>query len=85
MINWKVRIKNKTFWVTIIPAILLLIEQVLNIFGVTINTTDLAKQLIEVVNTVFVILSISGIVIDHTTNGINDSYNAMQYKEPKEF
>lgn len=85
MINWKVRLKNKTFWLTIIPAILLLIEQVLNIFGVTINTTELAKQLIEVVNTVFVILSISGIVIDHTTNGISDSFNAMQYNEPKEF
>ena len=33
-INWKARIKNKAFWVAIIPADLLLVQQVCGVFGV---------------------------------------------------
>lgn len=33
MINWKARIKNKNFWIALIPAILLLIQSVLTPFG----------------------------------------------------
>ena len=32
-INWIVRIKNKNFWLTLIPAVLLLIQVVLAPFG----------------------------------------------------
>ena len=34
MINWRVRLKNKTFWLTAVPAVLLLASQVLKLFGV---------------------------------------------------
>lgn len=40
-INWKVRIKNKLFWIAIIAAILVLIQAVCAIFGVTVDFTDL--------------------------------------------
>ena len=33
MINWKVRIKNKNFWISIIPAFLLVIQAVAHVFG----------------------------------------------------
>lgn len=33
MINWKSRIKNKQFWLSIIPAVLLLIQVVAVPFG----------------------------------------------------
>ena len=33
MINWKVRLRNKNFWITIIPALLLLAQVVASIFG----------------------------------------------------
>ena len=36
-INWRVRIKNKAFWVALIPAVLLLIQQVCGVFGVTLG------------------------------------------------
>ena len=26
MINWKVRVKNKSFWIALIPAVLLLVQ-----------------------------------------------------------
>ena len=83
MINWKVRIKNKAFWLTMIPAVLLLIQQVCVIFGVTLDFGELGNQLKEVVNTAFFILALLGIVTDPTTSGVSDSYRAMTYNEPK--
>ena len=34
-INWKVRAKNKAFWLALIPAILVLIQVVAAVFGYT--------------------------------------------------
>lgn len=83
MINWKVRIKNKTFWLSLIPAVLLLIQVVAAVFGYTLDLGDLGNKLLEVVNAVFALLTILGIVTDPTTAGINDSTQAMTYTEPK--
>ncbi len=82
-INWKVRIKNKAFWVALIPAILLLVTQVAAIFGFTLDFTALQEQLIAVVGTIFTLLAILGIVADPTTEGIGDSVQALQYERPK--
>ena len=83
MINWKVRIKNKNFWLSIIPATLVLIQVVLNVFGVEIDFGMLNERLIAVVNAAFVVLAILGIVTDPTTAGISDSEQAMTYEFPK--
>lgn len=83
MINWKVRIRNKNFWVAIIPAVLLLVQVVANVFGYTLDLGELGNNLLAVVNAVFVVLSILGIVTDPTTQGITDSTLAMTYEEPK--
>ena len=82
MINWKVRIKNKAFWLAMIPAILLLIQAVLALFGVQFDFTELQQKLVAVVNAVFLVLSIMGIVVDPTTHSIGDSQRAMGYTEP---
>lgn len=83
MINWRVRIKQKYFWISIIPAVLLLITQVCAVFGVNIDTAVISEQLLAIVNTVFIILAILGIVADPTTEGISDSSLAMTYEKPK--
>ena len=83
MINWKVRLKNKAFWVALIPAIVLLVQVVASVFGVNIDLGDLGNKLIEVVNAVFAVLVILGIVTDPTTSGITDSEQAMTYTKPK--
>lgn len=82
-INWKVRIANKQFWLQIIPAVVLLIQAVANVFGYTLDLSDIGNKLIEVVNAVFSILVIVGIVTDPTTKGISDSEQAMTYEQPK--
>jgi len=82
MINWRVRIKNKAFWLALIPAILLLIQAVAAVFGFTIDLSDLGGKLLVVVDAVFVVLTILGIVADPTTKGISDSERALKYDKP---
>ena len=81
-INWKVRLKNKAFWVAIIPALLLVIQTVAALFGFTLDLGDLGNKLLAVVNAVFAVLVIIGVVTDPTTEGISDSDRAMLYEEP---
>ena len=83
-INWLVRIKNKQFWLTLIPAVLLLIQVVAAVFGFTIDLGDLGNKLLAVVNALFAVLTILGIVTDPTTKGVSDSTQAMTYEKPKE-
>lgn len=84
MINWKVRVRNRNFWLALIPAMLLLIQAVAAVFGVSVDLGDLGDKLIAVVNAAFVVLAILGIVTDPTTSGISDSTQAMSYDRPKE-
>ena len=73
VINWKVRIKNKTFWLSLIPALLLFVQVVASVFGFSIDLSDLNSKLLDVANAAFAILAILGIVTDPTTTGITDS------------
>ena len=82
-INWIVRLKNKAFWVAIIPAILLLAQQVCGMFGVKIEIAGLTDQLLAIIGTVFAILSLIGIVNDPTVATLSDSNQAMTYTKPK--
>ena len=82
--NWKVRIKSKTFWLAVIPAVLLLIQAVAAVFGYTLDLGDLGNRLVDVVNTLFAVLTMIGVVTDPTTAGISDSQQALTYTEPKE-
>lgn len=82
-INWTVRFKNKNFWLTIVPATLLLIQVIAAVFGFTLDLGELGNKLIDVVNAAFVVLAILGIVTDPTTEGVSDSEQALTYTEPK--
>lgn len=83
-INWIVRIKNKNFWISLIPAVLLLVQVVAAVFGFTLELGELGDKLLAVVNALFAVLTILGIVTDPTTAGVGDSKLAMAYTKPKE-
>lgn len=83
-INWIVRIKNKNFWISLIPAVLLLVQVVAAVFGFTLELGELGDKLRAVVNALFAVLTILGIVTDPTTAGVGDSKLAMTYTKPKE-
>ncbi|MBC8612102.1 phage holin [Massilimaliae timonensis] len=82
-INWRVRLKNKTFWLSLIPAVLLLVQVIAAVFGYTLDLGELGNRLLAVVNALFAVLSILGVVTDPTTKGVSDSTQAMNYDVPK--
>ena len=84
MINWTVRFKNKSFWLSFIPAVLLLVQVVAALFGFELDLGDIGNRLIDVVNAVFAVLAVLGIVTDPTTSGVSDSAQARTYDKPKE-
>ena len=81
-INWKVRIKNKTFWLALISAVALVAQAVAAVFGYTIDLTTMVGKLQVVVDAVFGLLVVLGIVVDPTTSGVGDSERAMSYTSP---
>lgn len=83
-INWQVRVKNKAFWLAIIPAVLLLVQAIAAVFGYKLDFADLQGKLLAVVEAVFVVLAILGIVVDPTTRGLGDSVRALGYDEPSD-
>lgn len=83
-INWTVRIKNKAFWLAVIPAVLLLVQTVAAVFGYSLDLGEIGNRLIAVINAVFGVLVVLGVVNDPTTAGISDSKQARGYNFPKE-
>lgn len=81
-INWKVRIYNEDFWKALIPAMILLVQAVAALFGWTIDLSELSGKLLVVVDALFAVLTILGIVNDPTTKGMGDSKRALTYDKP---
>ena len=84
MVNWTVRFKNKTFWLSFVPAVLLLIQVAAALFGYTLDLGALGDKLLDVVNALFAVLALLGVVTDPTTKGLGDSAQAMGYDRPRE-
>ena len=82
-INWKVRIKNKVFWLALIPALLLLAQVVAAVFGYELHIEAIGDELTAVINALFAVLTILGVVTDPTTAGVSDSKQAMEYDKPR--
>ena len=82
-INWKVRLKNKTFWLAIVPALLLVVQTVASLFGYAWDFVVLNQQIAAVINAVFAVLAVLGVVTDPTTAGMTDSDRAMGYSKPE--
>lgn len=81
-INWGVRIRNKNFWITLIPALALLAQAIAAVFGLKLDLSELSVKLLAVVDALFAVLVILGIVTDPTTKGIGDSERALTYEKP---
>lgn len=66
-IDWKARLHNKTWWVTIVGAVILLSQQI----GLNLETY-IPKNYVDIINTIFIILTLVGITVDTSTEGISD-------------
>lgn len=81
-INWKVRIRHKQFWVSLIALLLVLANQIAGIFGFDITIYN--DQVTAISETILSILGLLGIIIDPTTRGVSDSTQALEYEKPKD-
>ncbi|MFJ3389954.1 MULTISPECIES: phage holin [unclassified Lysinibacillus] len=81
-INWKVRIRHKQFWVSLIALLIVLANQIAGIFNVDITIYN--DQVTAISETILSILGLLGIIIDPTTKGVSDSQLAMDYNKPKD-
>ena len=79
-INWKVRLKNPVFWLTIIPAVIALVYTVLGLFGVVPTISE--DVLVNAVTAIISALTTVGVLVDPTTKGVGDSDRALTYEEP---
>lgn len=83
-INWSVRLKNKNFWLALVPALALLAQAFANIFNLTLDFGDTVDKILVFINVLFAFLVLIGIVNDPTTAGLSDSERALTYTEPNE-
>lgn len=83
MINWTVRLKNKNFWLALVPALFLLVQAIGAPLGYKWDFVVLTQQLTAIINAAFAMLVILGVITDPTTEGISDSAQALAYKAPR--
>ena len=79
-INWKVRLKQPTFWIATIPVVITFAYSILALAGIVPAVTE--ERIQNLFLTVVTILAQLGIIIDPTTKGICDSERAMKYDKP---
>ena len=88
-INWKVRVTNPTWWISLISVILMPIFSYMGITGEMLTSWGEVGRMFETfISTPYLIgiviiavLQFLGINTDPTTKGISDSEQAMTYHE----
>lgn len=77
-INWKERLKNKTFVLSLAALIIAFVYQVLGLcFDFFPKVSE--AEVISLVGVFINMLALLGVVVDPTTHGINDSDRALTY------
>ena len=79
-INWKVRLKNKTWIVAFLGCIVAFIYQICAMLGVVPPIAE--DRVTEIIGLVINLLVALGIIQDPTTVGVGDSRRALDYDEP---
>ena len=79
-INWIVRFRNKTFWVTIIPIFASIVYTILGFFDIVpkVSQNDIVNVLMLIVEC----FALFGTFTDPTTSGASDSEKALTYEKP---
>lgn len=79
-INWKVRLKNPTFWLTFVPAIIALVYTVLGLLEIVPSISEATA--VNAFSAIVSGLTAIGVLVDPTTSGIGDSDRALEYMKP---
>lgn len=77
-LNLKVRLRNKTFVVSMLSVIVAFVYQVLGILGIVANISQ--DKVINILVFIINILAGLGILVDPTTDGVKDSERVLNKK-----
>lgn len=77
-LNLKIRLKNKTFIITMMTTIIAFVYQMLAQFEIVPKITQ--DQTIQVLMLIVNILAGLGILVDPTTDGVRDSERVLEKK-----
>lgn len=81
MINWTVRLRNKAWLASALALIVTFVYDLLAMLDVVPPVGE--EWVMNLINTVLMLLGMLGVVADPTTKGVGDSAQAMTYTEPK--
>lgn len=79
-INWKVRLRNKTWLASMLALVISFVYDLLAMLEVVPAVSE--DWVMNLALTVLTVLTMLGVVIDPTTQGVSDSDRAMLYDEP---
>ena len=79
-INWKVRLRNKAWLMSIIALVITFVYDLLAMLEIVPTVTE--EWIMGIVQTALTLLTALGVLIDPTTQGVADSDRAMLYDEP---
>ena len=79
-INWKVRLRNKTWLASLLALVVTFVYNLLSAFEIVPAVSE--EWVMGIISTVLTLLTALGVLIDPTTPGASDSERAMLYDEP---
>lgn len=79
-INWKVRLRNKTWLASLLALVVTFVYNLLAMLEIAPAVTE--DWVMGIISTVLTLLTALGVLIDPTTQGVQDSDRAMMYIEP---
>ena len=79
-INWKVRLRNKTWLASLLALVVTFVYNLLAMLEIAPAVTE--DWVMGIISTILTLLTALGVLIDPTTQGVQDSERAMLYVEP---
>ena len=86
-INWKTRLLNKSFWLTITPQVIATIFIIYGciddlVSGIVYGESDWVEFFTKLIIAIFLILGTIGVVNDPNSVGFKDTARAQSYEKP---
>ena len=81
VMNWKLRLQNKATLIALVLATIAFVYQVIGMLGLVPAISQ--DNVVNAAGLIINILVAFGVLVDPTTDGVNDSKQAMTYEKPK--
>ena len=79
-VNWKIRFKNKAWLSTFVSAIIVIVYTVFDLVGIIPDISE--YSLTRIVEALLLVMALTGVIVDPTTAGLDDSLRAQGYTQP---